>query len=343
MSYRTSLLEAGHRAAEILYDLNIRTRIDSGYTRVDPVKIAYESDVTVFFRPLEKLLGAFIANEQPGILVNIARPRGLVHMTCAHELGHHFLGHETTTDSEIDCGDKANLVEQQADQFAYSLMAPKWLIVRLAKAKGWSATSFRNPGIVYQLSLRLGISFTATVWTLSRQNLLGEIDANRMAKISLREIKKNLLGTTDVEDWNRDVWLLDKRDQDFILEPSPADGIVISLPNHAATGYLWSIDEANAEGFHLDPQLTDHDDQVARQNGDDLIVGSIGYTQYRLFKDDCENNENNKQEKVSLLEMQPWMDKSSAIDQFEIKAEYESLTQGLSPLEKSRRVQEASV
>ena len=343
MPYRTILLEAGHRAAEILDDLKIRERIDSGYTRVDPVQIAYKSDVTIFFRPLEKLLGAFINDVQPGILVNVARPRGLVHMTCAHELGHYFLGHETMTDTKIDYDDQANLVERQADIFAYSLMAPKWLVVRLAKTKGWATVSFRNPAIVYQLSLRLGTSFIATVWTLSRYNFLSAADATAMAKMQLRNIKKNILGNIQVEDWNRDVWLLDKADQGFILEPSPTDGVVVALPNHAAAGYLWSIDEANAEGFHLVPELVNQDDQTANTNSEDLIVGSIGYTQYHLFKDDTGGLEYEKRKKVSLLEVRPWLDKSSAIDRYEIKAEYESLDQGLSPLEKRKRIQEASV
>lgn len=342
MSYRTSLLNAGLRAAQILKELKIRERIESGYSRVDPVKIAYENHVTVFFRPLEKLLGAFIDDEQPGILVNVDRPRGLVHMTCAHELGHYFLGHQTTADTEIDYGAKANMVERQADQFAYSLMAPKWLIVKLAKVKGWSSTSFHNPGIVYQLSLRLGISFTAAVWTLRSHNFLNESVANKMAKIPLQNIKQSILGTVEVENRKRDVWLLDKADQEFILEPSPADGVVVALPNHAAAGYLWSIDEATAAGFHIEPQLLDHENGSI-ENADDLIVGSIGYTQYRLFTEDVGHPQKGGQQRVSLSEIQPWLDRSSAIDHYQIKAEFESMGEGLSSLEKNWRVQEASI
>ncbi len=340
MSYRTSLLNAGRRAAQILDDLNIRKRIDSGYTRVDPVKIAYENHVVVFFRPLEKLLGAFLDDDQPGILVNVDRPRGLVHMTCAHELGHFFLGHKTTADTELDYGTKANLIELQADQFAYSLMAPKWLIVKLARIKGWSPLSFHNPEIVYQLSLRLGISFTAAVWTLHSHKFLNESLANKMANISLQLVKQRILGSVDAENRKRDVWLLDKADQEFILEPSPDDGVVVALPNHAAAGYLWSIDEATAAGFHIEPQLLSEND--ATENNDDLIVGSIGYTQYRLFTEDAGLSEKGGQQRVSLSETQPWLERSAAIDHYQIKAEFESMGKGLSSLEKSWRVQGAS-
>jgi Zn-dependent peptidase ImmA (M78 family) len=338
MAKRISLLEAGRRAAEILDNLNVRDRIDAGYTRVDPVEIAFQSDVTVVFRSLEKLLGAFIDDEQPGILVNVARPRGLVHMTCAHELGHYFLGHETMADVEIEYGIQSNMVERQADQFAYSLMAPRWLITKLSRIKNWSLSSFRNPINVYQLSLRLGISFTAAVWSLNRHGFLSDTDASTMVKTTLRTVKENILGTGNGEDWRRDVWLLDERDQQFILEPTSDDSIVVKLPSHAAAGYLWTVDEANAEGFHLEPQLVSQDENTAKIDKDDLVVGSIAYTQYRLFNDKSEQKDG-EHKVLSLLESQPWLSTSPENDRYEIKTEYEILNEGLSALERERRVQ----
>ncbi|MGT2458979.1 ImmA/IrrE family metallo-endopeptidase [Cupriavidus basilensis] len=135
---RDELLEAARRAAEVLDEFSVRNRIKEGYTRVDPTQLASEADVTVMFRPLDKLLGGFLREEsEAGILVNVLRPRGLVHMTCAHELGHYFLGHESTTDETVDIGMSAHLVERQANQFAYSLLAPRWLVVAIMNLKRW--------------------------------------------------------------------------------------------------------------------------------------------------------------------------------------------------------------
>ena len=80
-------------------------------------------------------------------------------MTCAHELGHFALGHESTSDTTVDLGQEAELVEQTANQFAYALLAPAWLVAATMRQKRWGRNNLRNPAIVYQLSLRLGMSY----------------------------------------------------------------------------------------------------------------------------------------------------------------------------------------
>ena len=128
MSERDDLLSAARRASEILDEFEVKKRIAAGYTRVDAELIAGASDVVVLYRKLELLLGGFLREDgTPGIIVNWDRPRGLVHMTCAHELGHFVLGHESTSDTTVDVGQEAELVEQTANQFAYALLAPAWL------------------------------------------------------------------------------------------------------------------------------------------------------------------------------------------------------------------------
>jgi Zn-dependent peptidase ImmA (M78 family) len=245
MSNRTELLLAGRRAAEVLHEFKCREKIKSGYTRIDPVSIAHQANVTVMFRQLDQLLGGFIRESSPGILVNLARPRGMVHMTCAHELGHFFLGHETIMDREIEYSATADVIERQADQFAYSLLAPQWLIAHIARAKQWGSSQLENPQNIYQLSLRLGASYTATAWTLERLRLIRSGVASEVVRIPPQSIKKQLLGNAVLKDWNRDVWLLDETDRDHIIEPILGDGVVIDLANHSAAGYLWSLDEAS--------------------------------------------------------------------------------------------------
>ncbi|KCV36894.1 toxin-antitoxin system, toxin component domain protein, partial [Bordetella bronchiseptica 00-P-2796] len=40
-----------------------------------------------------------------------------------------------------------------------------------------------------------------------------------------------------------DVWILNKADKDRIIEPASNDRFVLDLPNHAAAGHLWTVDE----------------------------------------------------------------------------------------------------
>lgn len=223
MALNEQLLAAGRRAAEVLADCNISQRISHGYTRVDPVQIAEAADIALMFRKMEKLLGAYLKDDRPGILINMDRPVGLVHMTCAHELGHHFLGHEATMDESIESGKSASPLEQEADTFAYNLLASRLVLANVMRKKRWGAVQLRNPETIYQLSLRLGTSYSSTVWSLARNGVLSWTDAARLAKNKKapKEYKQVLLGASEsgMENWKSDVWLLDEYDRDLILEP----------------------------------------------------------------------------------------------------------------------------
>lgn len=131
MIARGTALKVARLAAEVLANPHTRARLADGYTRIDPIAIAEDEGINVMVRPLDKLLGAFLREDSVGILLNHRRPAGMFHMTCAHELGHFFLGHGTNTDEQIDYGSGANEIELEADQFAYSLMAPLALVVKV--------------------------------------------------------------------------------------------------------------------------------------------------------------------------------------------------------------------
>ena len=124
-----------------------------GYTRVDPFKIAAREDVSVLLKPLDQLYGAFVRDQRSGILVNSARSAGLIHMTCAHELGHYFMGHDSAVDETLDYPGNADYREQEAETFGYHLLVPRPLLTIICKRKGWNLASLSNPIIIYQLSL----------------------------------------------------------------------------------------------------------------------------------------------------------------------------------------------
>ncbi|AZE39153.1 hypothetical protein C4K06_6165 [Pseudomonas chlororaphis subsp. aureofaciens] len=325
MSYRDIVLRAAQRAAEIIDESGAMERIEQdGYTRIDPFQIAADSGVMVMLRPMQKLLGAFLGDETPGILVNVDRPAGLIHMTCAHELGHFFMGHGNSADEKIYYGSKAALVEQEADQFGYNLLVPRKLIVKIMQRKHWKREALFRPDIMYQLALRMGVSYEAAAWSLSRHNVMNADQVQQILRTTPAMIKKALLGDRLI-DARKEVWLLDSDDQTSILEPRPDDQLVVRLPSHASSGYLWeadSVDELTAQGFQLEP-LTMPSTPSADNS---LVFGGPGTMDYLLTGG---RTSDTTPVNVQFSERAPWNVSSPPIDTFKSSARFESLNLGL--------------
>jgi Zn-dependent peptidase ImmA (M78 family) len=342
MIARGTALKVARLAAEVLANPHTRARLADGYTRIDPIAIAEDEGINVMVRPLDKLLGAFLREDSVGILLNHRRPAGMFHMTCAHELGHFFLGHGTNTDEQIDYGSGANEIELEADQFAYSLMAPLALVVKVLKAQRWSWESVRDPATIYQLSLRLGLSYTAMVWSLVR---LGKLDggmAKSLARIPPVNIKRALTPRGTTFEGNQDVWRIGPNDKESILEPRPDDHIIMELPSHVTSGYLWSVTEAQAEGYVLRPLLIDSRSQPPVDASQDVTVGSTAPMNYSL-----ELPRDGATATVQLLfdEVQPWRGNSrhseSGSSAFALRTRLEGVEKGLSASTRQRLLQEA--
>ena len=338
MNLRDQLLQASTRASAVLADVGAQQRVrDSGYSRIDPVAIAEGGGVPVMVRPLDKLLGAFLNPEgSPGILVNSQRPIGMVHLTCAHELGHYFLGHETPADEQSEYGEGASPSERAANAFAYHLLMPRWLVVHVMKQKGWSLSDLPRPEVVYQLSLRLGVSFRAMVWSLRSIKFLTLPLATQIAAHSPKALKEAVLPDRRAPAEGGDVWVLDPRDQAFIIEPRAADRFILELPNHAGAGYVWTAEEASSAGFAIKPVVVDatrHD----LESGP-VVVGSSATLSYELEPSAAATSTDAIQP-LGLTETQPW-NRGAPRDHVGLRAHYETLVEGLSRGTRQRRLQE---
>lgn len=344
MAARSQLLQASRRAAEVLHETRARARIDEGYTRVNPILIADFAGIVVMFRHMDRLLGAFLKAAKPGIILNTARPVGLVHMTCAHELGHFFLNHDATADLEIEYGLQGSAMEQEADQFAFSLLAPSWLIVHIARLKNWQTTQLRNPEIVYQLSLRLGTSYSSTVWSLYRHNVISLPLARKMIRIPPRVFKQSLVGAENLSNPLADVWLLDEVDRQLILEPHDSDLFVLDLPSRVTAGFTWVVDEAMSKGFNLDPVLLDADEIPPREHfGTEPTVGSAATVRCILSGRGLDEEPMlEARTTVSLVEKQLWMGNGATDASYAFNTEYEALALGLSRVGKNALIDEAT-
>jgi Zn-dependent peptidase ImmA (M78 family) len=350
MAPRDPLFEASKKANEVIEDLSLKDRIrDGGYMRVDPAQIAATVNVQVMYKKLDKLLGGFIRERSnPGILVNCDRPRGLMHMTCAHELGHFFLDHESSADQEIYHGTSASMVERTADQFAYSLLAPRWLVAKTMNERKWTTADLVQPHVVYQMSLRLGVSFKAMVWSLNRLKLLKDPVTLALDKIQPKALKLQTLRGAELEHANADVWVLDPADKERVLEPGYGDRFVLELPNHAGSGHLWSVDDLRSEGFTLQPFTADgrQRDPVQSRNA---IVGSGSATlpyvldPPEMYRRPAEKDEDldpiyARRREVSLQEVTPWLPASQPMDIFAFNTEFEPIREGFSVSEREKLV-----
>lgn len=324
MARHNLTFKAAEIASDALHSSGALQRIEEqGFVRVDPFQVATAAGVPVMLRKMDKLLGAFLRIPRPGILVNSARSAGLVHMTCAHELGHYFMGHSSSSDQILPVHASAGQIEKEADAFAFQLMAPKAVLINLLRRKNWTKDplgAFKT----YQLSLRLGISYDAMTWTLQRLNLIDASAGEDLRRTKPGDIKKAILGM-QLPDGKKEVWLIDPQDRNLILEPRPDDHLVVRLKSHAGSGYLWHAlpSELEGEGFTIAPLQTSpiaaEYDQENRFGGPPMmdyeIIGHRSAAEMPL--------------QMQLLETRPFVANESPQQTFESTALFEDLSDGL--------------
>ncbi|RUU14168.1 ImmA/IrrE family metallo-endopeptidase [Mesorhizobium sp. USDA-HM6] len=250
-------VRAGTMAAARLHrDLHFREAVEARGGNVDVFAAIQAIDLPLLVRPLQGLLGAYLNQPTPGVLVTTQRPMSIQRFTAAHELGHFVLRHEPSLDDEsilrrmpASSAPPGDLQEVEADAFASAFMLPRWLIGWHASRQGWTVDSFRRPSSVYQLALRIGASYEATCWTLAGNQLIDPRQARELLLSQPRELKAALLTTYRPENYRGDVWLLTEHDAGTRIDGSRNDLFVLRLKEHSGAGYLWDIDELKASGF----------------------------------------------------------------------------------------------
>jgi Zn-dependent peptidase ImmA (M78 family) len=225
---------------------------------VDVFAAIHSLDLPLLLRPLDGLLGAYISDPAPGVLITTQRRMAIQRFTAAHELGHFILQHEPSLDDETilrrmaaSSAPAADFQEVEADAFAVAFMMPQWLIAWHCERQGWTAQELARPGTVYQLALRMGASYRATCLTLGRYNLLPASRVQDLLQTKPKQIKSALLANYEPTDYRGDVWLLTERDADTRIDGSRDDLFVLRLEEHSGGGYLWNIDQLRASGFAI--------------------------------------------------------------------------------------------
>ena len=268
---RDAILSAVSEADRLHQQFDTKARADKGAGRIDVFEMLVDRDVPVIFRPLQGLLGAFLDNPAPGIIVTTQRPLPVQRFTTAHEFGHAALGHETSIDIEdiltrSPFGDGASydLREIQANAFASQLLAPSWLIVSHMQRQGWVRDRMTDPVLVYQLSLRLGISYTATCHALGRHNVITKSVCTSLLQIAPKTIKQTLAAPYQPKSWYGDVWLITERDDGIAMEGSRRDLVILKFMEHSGSGYVWQLGDLSRAGLAVvrDGRVADSDEQL---------------------------------------------------------------------------------
>lgn len=255
---RAAILSAVGAAARLHQHYRSEQLADSGEGRVDVFQMLVDREIPLLFRPLGHLLGAFINDPLPGVMVSTERPLAVQRFTAAHEFGHALLGHQPSLDDEgilsrtpFANRPKYDLQEIQADAFASELLVPRWLLAKHVLRQGFQAPYLARPDVVYQLSLRMGISYLAMCYALQRHKAITSVTCKALTRVQPREIKKALAEGVEPETWHGDVWVVTAHDQGLLLEGSRSDLVVFRLAEHSGSGYMWRFDELAAAGMDI--------------------------------------------------------------------------------------------
>ena len=255
---RTAILRGTREAARLHRQFDMRVRIEAEGGRIDVFDAIVHMGIPLLFKPMDGLLGVYLSEPIPGILVTTQRPLSVQRFTGAHELGHARLGHRPSLDDDtilrrslFSARPDYEQQELEADAFAAEFLLPKWLFAAHFRRQGWTPRSMENPRNVYQLALRVGASYEATCWTLLRHGIIRRQTLRPLLDVQPREIKKDLLRGYVPPNWWVDVWLLTERDEGALLQGSRSDLFVLQLSEHSGSGYLWTFEELDQTGFAI--------------------------------------------------------------------------------------------
>jgi Zn-dependent peptidase ImmA (M78 family) len=258
---RAAILNASLEADRMHRRFDSKRKAEEGEARIDVFDMLVQSGLPVMFQRLNGLLGAFLnVGGAKGVIVTTQRPLSVQRFTAAHELGHAMLGHEPSADPESilyrypvierEAGDYT-LEEIQANVFASQLLMPRWLIARHMRQQGWTPAEMAQSDTVYQLSLRLGVSYSAACHALLRNQIITGSKCDDLVAVQPKTIKKRLVAEHEPDDWRRDVWVLTERDDKSLLEGSRSDMLLIKVHEHSGAGYEWQFDGLADAGFAI--------------------------------------------------------------------------------------------
>lgn len=250
--YRNACNKGVLAAAHLHKELSLQSKVSEKGSNIRIFEIINNLKIPMIFQPVNGILGVFIKSPNLGMLVASNTPKAVQRFTAAHELGHYLLDHKSSVDSNVRLGkvwkeqvlfegDLKKIQELEANSFAVEFLTPRWLIETYRSMQGWSNNTIKYPKNLYQLSLRIGLNYTATCWALCRHDYLTVSETKKLLEVKPSEIKSELAGNVLPEGFEGEVWHITKRDDGQFLDCNVDDYFVFDLLEHGHGGYLWDF------------------------------------------------------------------------------------------------------
>lgn len=258
----------------------LHARLHTDLSRpVDIFRIVQELGIWLNSRPLGNLFGFYLRQDDAlGVCLNAAHPETLQRYTCAHELGHHLLGHESNLDDAADIdglGGGTPAQERAAQVFAGNFLMPLGLVNRVLRRLELYGRSLTATD-VYEVSRELDVSYTAAVWRLRALNRLDGPTAAAFATAGAAAAKRVLRGGPPPGSARADLWVIEKAGDDLIGKCRVGDEILLRLVENRSTGYVWQIDEPTSTNSIAATE------ELAWDGGQSLTTRAMGTGQLAL-------------------------------------------------------------
>jgi len=173
------------------------------------------------------------------------RPNGRVAFSCAHELGHHELGHGTRADEYINGLPRGKRCPEElgADVFAAHFLMPRQAILSATKMRGWTITSL-SVEQTYTLASVFGVGYKSLLWQLfAGLQVLHEDHFNDLSKFTPKAIRNGLWEPSK----DSNLVILDTRWKSVTVDLELGDVLIADLKGDLDTCPLTLQSEVNAQ------------------------------------------------------------------------------------------------
>jgi Zn-dependent peptidase ImmA (M78 family) len=250
-NYSSSLEQARRRAMHAAMREHVSLHADLT-KRIDIFGILDQKRLWTLFDPsLDSLYGAYLYDNNHGIVINAKHPPNLQRFTAAHEYGHYVMKHQTKWDKEeqiLPSGRVPDLEEVEAQTFAAHFLMPLQLVNATLHFMGLPPKpDSMTAKDAYRLSLELGVSYVAVVNHLVTLKKLSPQVAGKLRQWQPKMIKKEIgQGIAPQDSW-ADVWTFNKRDTGREVFVYVNDELHIRLPEEPFEEHPWIVSPAIAD------------------------------------------------------------------------------------------------